>query len=110
MNDWLSPERALPVDRSRAVLVGRAWRPDVGGPSPVTVQGEDVLDLSPVAPTSSDLLNLENPVAAIRAAGPLDAHRLGRRSARQRRRRRARRVAAVAAGARAISRPSRPAA
>ena len=72
MNGWLSPERALPVDRSHAVLVGRAWRPDVGGPSPVTVRGDDVLDLSPVAPTSSDLLNLENPVAAIRAAGPLD--------------------------------------
>jgi fumarylacetoacetate (FAA) hydrolase family protein len=72
MNGWLSPDRALPADRARAVLVGRAWRPDVGGPSPVTVRGDDVLDLSPVAPTSSDLLNLENPVAAIRAAGPLE--------------------------------------
>jgi len=42
--------------------------PDNGGPSLVCVRDGDVFDLSTVAPTCSQLLDLENPVAAIRAA------------------------------------------
>ena len=71
MKQWLAPDRALPVDHARAMLVGRAWLPDVDGPAVVVVQDGDVCDLSPVAVTSSDLLNLPDPVAAIRRAGPL---------------------------------------
>ncbi|HET7219318.1 MAG TPA: fumarylacetoacetate hydrolase family protein [Vicinamibacterales bacterium] len=75
MKQWLAPERALPTDHARATLVGRAWLPDVDGPAVVTVADGEVHDLSPVAATCSDLLNLPDPVAAIRRAGPLQ--RLG---------------------------------
>ncbi len=68
MNGWLRPERTLPEDHERATLVGRAWLPDVGGPCLVAVDGGELCDLSSVAATSSDLLNLEDPVGAIRRA------------------------------------------
>jgi fumarylacetoacetate (FAA) hydrolase family protein len=71
VKQWLGPDRALPVDHARATLVGRAWLPDVDGPAVVIVDEGDVFDLSPVAVTSSDLMNLPDPVAAIRRAGPL---------------------------------------
>jgi fumarylacetoacetate (FAA) hydrolase family protein len=71
MNEWLAPERALPADRERAVLIGRAWLPEAGGPAPVVIEGGDVLDLSAVAPTCAQLLDRPDPVRAIRDAGPL---------------------------------------
>ncbi len=71
MKHWLGPERALPVDHTQAELVGRAWLPEISGPAVVSVRGADVFDLSSVAPTSSDLLNLDDPVGSIRRAGPL---------------------------------------
>ncbi len=71
MKHWLDPERALPVDHTQAELVGRAWLPEISGPAVVSVRGADVFDLSSVAPTSSDLLNLDDPVGSIRRAGPL---------------------------------------
>jgi fumarylacetoacetate (FAA) hydrolase family protein len=61
----------LPKDRQRALLVGRAWLPGVQGPAVVAVSGEDVLDLSAVAPTASQLLNLDDPAKAIRSAANL---------------------------------------
>jgi fumarylacetoacetate (FAA) hydrolase family protein len=71
MREWLEVERALPEDASRAELVGRVWQPDVNGPTLVRVRDNDVFDLSPVAATCSDLLNLDDPVGAIRSAGSL---------------------------------------
>jgi fumarylacetoacetate (FAA) hydrolase family protein len=71
MKEWLTPARSLPEDRDRAVLIGRAWLPDVEGPALVCVREGAVLDLSPVAATSTDLVNLDDAVAAIHAAGPL---------------------------------------
>ena len=73
MSDWLDPAKCLPEDHGRAELVGRVWRPDAAVPGPALVRVRDgqVYDLSTVAPTASQLLNLENPVAAIRRAGPL---------------------------------------
>ncbi len=68
MNEWLMPERCLPRDRERATLIGRVWLPDVVGPALVLVRGDDVLDLSPVAPTAAELLNLADPLVAIRSA------------------------------------------
>ena len=53
------------------MLVGRVWEPAKEGPTPVRVQAGGVFDLSPIAATSSQLLNLEDPVAAIRGAGLL---------------------------------------
>jgi fumarylacetoacetate (FAA) hydrolase family protein len=66
MKDRLTTH-CLPTDRTRAALVGRAWVPGAG-PTLVTVRGDDVVDLSRVAPTMTDLLALDDPVAAIRDA------------------------------------------
>jgi fumarylacetoacetate (FAA) hydrolase family protein len=71
MQARLSAQASLPVDRERALLVGRAWLPSVAGPAVVLLRGDDVLDLSRVAPTSSALMNLADPVTASRGAGPL---------------------------------------
>jgi fumarylacetoacetate (FAA) hydrolase family protein len=71
MKQRLTPEGCMPVDRGRALLVGRAWLPQRAGPAPVWVDGDDVRDLSVVAATASELLELPDPVRAIRAAGPL---------------------------------------
>ena len=66
MKQWLHASSALPEDRDRAQLVGRAWLSD-GGPA-VCVR-RVTYDLSTVAPTSSELLNMQDPLAAIRGAG-----------------------------------------
>jgi fumarylacetoacetate (FAA) hydrolase family protein len=71
MNDWLTPERCLPEDHARATLVGRAWLPDAGGPVLVSIHDGALVDLSAVAATSAQLLNLPDPAAAVRGAGPL---------------------------------------
>ena len=67
----LTIEQSLPADRQRALLVGRAWMPEAGGPVLVRIDGDAVFDLSPVAATSAQLLNLPDPAAAIRTAGPM---------------------------------------
>jgi fumarylacetoacetate (FAA) hydrolase family protein len=61
----------MPDDWEQAVLVGRAWLPAGGGPAPVAVRPDGVYDLSPVAATASTLFELDDPLAAIRAAGGL---------------------------------------
>src|SRR5262245_24388333 len=72
MKERLTPAHALPVDHDRAELVGRVWSPDVGGPVVVRVHQQTLFDLSPLAPTSSELLNLRDPVAAIRRENSLE--------------------------------------
>ncbi|MGH9370532.1 MAG: fumarylacetoacetate hydrolase family protein [Vicinamibacterales bacterium] len=71
MNDWLSLAGCLPRDHARAELIGRAWLPDAQGPALVRVQEDHVYDLTTVAATSSQLLNMDDPVAAIRGARSL---------------------------------------
>jgi len=66
MKDRLTPERCLPVDAARALAVGRMQLPALGGPVVVRVTPEDVLDLSALAPTMRDLLDLEDPAQAVR--------------------------------------------
>jgi fumarylacetoacetate (FAA) hydrolase family protein len=62
----------LPADLDRATLVGRVWRPDVEGPSVVTVRDGRVLDITAAAATTSDLFDVEDPVALVRgASGPV---------------------------------------
>ena len=68
MKSRLVAAACLPADSDRAVLVGRAWSPALRGPVLVAVRGDALYDLSRVAPTMRDLLELEDPVAAIRAA------------------------------------------
>jgi fumarylacetoacetate (FAA) hydrolase family protein len=60
-----SIEQVLPIDVQRATLVGRAWTPaprgGTGGPSPVVVADGKVWDLARVVPTTSELLNMQDP-------------------------------------------------
>jgi fumarylacetoacetate (FAA) hydrolase family protein len=62
-------DHILPDDADRALLIGRLWLPEVG-PVLVAHQGGVLFDLSPLAPTSSQLLELDEPAAAVRAALP----------------------------------------
>ena len=71
MKDAFTVSRCLPEDHERAVLVGRVFVAALEGPVLVRVQADGVYDLSAVAATSSQLLNRDNPAAAIRAAGTL---------------------------------------
>jgi fumarylacetoacetate (FAA) hydrolase family protein len=69
VHPWLTSVDCLPARADEATLVGRAWLPSAAGPALVAVRGRDLFDLSHVAPTSSQLLDLDDPVAAIRGAG-----------------------------------------
>jgi fumarylacetoacetate (FAA) hydrolase family protein len=71
MKNRLVPAACLPVDHALATLVGRVWSEREGGPVLVAVRGDDVVDLSRVAPTATDLFQYDDPLAAIRAAGNL---------------------------------------
>lgn len=65
----LAATRILPIDADRATLVGRAWVPGpLPGPSPVVIHAGQAYDLSLVRPTVAELINIEDPVAAVRAA------------------------------------------
>jgi fumarylacetoacetate (FAA) hydrolase family protein len=72
-------QRALPDDADAATLVGRAWRPDAGGPAVIAVRGGQAIDVSARFPTLRDLCEAPDPAAALRAAaggealGPLSA-------------------------------------
>ncbi len=61
----------LPIDRDRALLVGRAFVPAVSGAVLVAVRGDDLVDATAVAPTSSMLANLDDPAGALKAARSL---------------------------------------
>lgn len=67
----LTASATLPHDHERALLVGRAWVPAVGGAVLVVVRGDDLVDATRVAPTSAALMNLPDPAAALRAAADL---------------------------------------
>src|SRR5512137_3187425 len=71
LRERLTAANCLPHDGDGAMLVGRAWLPAVGGPVLVRVTPGDVYDLSGVAATASALLELDDPVGAIRRAGAL---------------------------------------
>jgi fumarylacetoacetate (FAA) hydrolase family protein len=57
-----------PSDVAEAMLVGRVWRPDAGGPSVVVFRGDDVCDITASAPTMRDLCEADDPAAAARSA------------------------------------------
>ena len=71
IRDRLTAGATLPADAARALLVGRAWIPAVNGPTLVRIDGDDLLDLSPLAPTASELLNRPGAAREIRAATSL---------------------------------------
>ena len=71
MTDWLARVDCLPVIGARATLVGRVWRPDVEGPALVRIAEDGVFDVTHIAPTCSQLLDLPNPAGAIAGARPV---------------------------------------
>jgi len=62
-----APDAVLPADADRALLLGRLWLPDVG-PTPVAVRGTELVDLTALAPTTSQLLEHLVPAEAVRQA------------------------------------------
>ncbi|PND20645.1 fumarylacetoacetate hydrolase [Ensifer sp. MMN_5] len=75
----LSAESIQPADASGAMLVGRVWSKTAGGPCPVLISDGEVLDLTPLAATISELLEIDGLVDALRdpsrfaSLGSLDA-------------------------------------
>jgi fumarylacetoacetate (FAA) hydrolase family protein len=63
MQDFL--KATLPADAQQATLVGRAWIEGQGSVL-VKVEGDTLVDLSQLAPTSSALMELSNPARAVR--------------------------------------------
>jgi fumarylacetoacetate (FAA) hydrolase family protein len=61
----LTPSLALPQDASNALLIGRLWQPGLG-PLLVRIQTDGVYDLSGLASTCSDLLDLPDVATAVR--------------------------------------------
>ncbi|HTC11089.1 MAG TPA: fumarylacetoacetate hydrolase family protein [Acetobacteraceae bacterium] len=69
---------ALPDDAGAATLVGRVWRPDVGGPSVVVLRDGMLVDITGRFPTMRDLCEAADAVAAVcvasgEALGAFDA-------------------------------------
>ena len=64
----LTPDQTLPKDAAAATLLGRVWRPDLAGPSVVTLRDGMLVDVSKAFPTSRDLCEAKDPAAALRAA------------------------------------------
>jgi len=68
----LSSANILPIDHLKAALVGRVWRPDVGGASVVVLRADQVFDITAEYPTVSDLCEQTDPAAALaQASGEL---------------------------------------
>ena len=63
MQDFL--KATLPADAQQATLVGRAWVEGQGAVL-VKVEGDALVDLSRLAATSSALMELDDPAAAVR--------------------------------------------
>jgi fumarylacetoacetate (FAA) hydrolase family protein len=69
IQDHLTIPAALPHDAGRAMLVGRVHVPSLGAVL-VQVRPDGVHDLSRVAPTMTELLEMPDPAAAIRKSNP----------------------------------------
>jgi fumarylacetoacetate (FAA) hydrolase family protein len=63
----LDATATLPDDGYRGSLVGRVWRPDLGGPSVVAVREVGVIDVTHAFPTVSHLTELPDPSGALAA-------------------------------------------
>ena len=67
----LPEELTLPADGFAGALAARVWRPDVEGPSVVSIRADGVFDVSADFPTMRDLCEHQAPAEAIRGAqGP----------------------------------------
>ena len=73
MQNLLTPKNILPLDHEQAVLIGRIWTEGLG-PTLVRVSADHVYDISGLAPTCAQLLELADPVGTVREfGGPLVA-------------------------------------
>jgi len=63
----LHPDDISPRDRD-ALLLGRVWRPDRDGPSPVRIDADRVVDISASFATARDVCEATDPAAALRDA------------------------------------------
>ncbi len=63
----LTAHDVLPQDGFGGALVGRVWGGDPPGPRVVAVRCEGLVDISHLAATMSDLLDLPTPAASVRA-------------------------------------------
>jgi fumarylacetoacetate (FAA) hydrolase family protein len=68
MSQLCEPTTLLPDDHGHASLVGRVFDPEVGGPSVVVVRGDQLLDITAVAPTVSELLDRPDLIDVVRTA------------------------------------------
>jgi fumarylacetoacetate (FAA) hydrolase family protein len=65
----LTAHHILPADAGDAVLVGRVWDPETGGPRVVAVRGDAVHDLTAAVGTVSALVDSADPAALVQGAG-----------------------------------------
>lgn len=63
----VTADQVLPADADKALLVGRVWDPETGGPRVVSVSGQDVFDHTAHVRTVSELLDQDDPVGLIAA-------------------------------------------
>ena len=68
MKSSLSTDICLPADAEQAILIGRIWLEGTG-PMVVRIMGEGVYDLTHLAATTSELLELFDPVGTLREYG-----------------------------------------
>lgn len=64
----LDTKTTLPTDSASGTLVGRVWRPELAGPSVVTIRQDGVFDISRSYPTMRDLCEAPDPAAAVAGA------------------------------------------
>jgi fumarylacetoacetate (FAA) hydrolase family protein len=64
----LTADSVLPADADRAALVARVHNPEWDGPCVAAVRGEQVVDLTAIAPTVSDLVERDDAAAVVREA------------------------------------------
>ncbi|MFI8933826.1 fumarylacetoacetate hydrolase family protein [Streptomyces sp. NPDC053474] len=64
----LTAGSVLPTDADRAALVARVHDPEWDGPCVAAVRGEQVVDLTAIAPTVSDLVERDDAAAVVREA------------------------------------------
>ncbi|MFI0899064.1 fumarylacetoacetate hydrolase family protein [Streptomyces sp. NPDC020983] len=64
----LTAASVLPEDADRAALVARVHAPEWDGPCVAAIRGEQVVDLTSLAPTVSDLLERDDAAAVVREA------------------------------------------
>ena len=64
----LDLKSTLPTDATAGTLVGRVWRPELGGPSVVAVRADGVFDISRSFATMRDLAESPDPAASVAGA------------------------------------------